>query len=533
MMAAPQANKPRVRVAAVVEKINRDMSAHAGADLSDRTMASWNPPAGSADADLIGELDVLVPRSRDLARNNGIAAGAMQTYRDNIVGNILRLSSKPAYKLLGKDHEWSREWGNVTEAQFASWAETAECDAGRTLDLLGLSQQALGAAMLNGEALAIPMWLPRADSKWSTRVMMVEADRLATPPGMEHRKDIRGGIEIDKYGAPVAYWIQKEHPGDAYAGYGRLFGSPDQWERIPAFTAWGRRRVIHLHDKERTGQSRGKPILSAVMREFKMAGHYATTELQAAVSNSLVAAFLESDLDPESAATLFGADPRQAWNDNMREYRASLKGGAIIPVPVGAKLSSFTPSRPNAAFEKFMEATLRHVAVGLNVPYELLLKDFSKTNYSSARAAMLEAWRYFLGRRSWLVRYWLQPIYELWMEEAVNAGRVDAPDYYDNRYAYHRARWIFAGRGWVDPVKEADAAGIRMNYGLSTLEAECAEQGLDYEEVMEQRSYERAKMRELGLDTESVAERSASQSSQQRYPSDESPFGDQQQQGAA
>ena len=498
---AVTAEKPRYRVPAVLEPVvpRAEASAHSAADLTDRTMASWHPYLGSADADLLPELGTIVPRSRDLARNTGIASGAMQTYRDNIVGNILRLSSKPDYRLLGKTRDWARDWGNGVEAQFSTWSETGECDAGRTLDLLGLTQQALGGAMLNGDALALPLWLPRADARWSTRVMMIEADRLSTPPGMESRKNLRNGIESDEYGAPIAYWIMKSHPGDAYAAYGRYFPTPDEWERIPAFTPWGRRRLIHLHDKDRTGQSRGKPIVTAVMREFKMAGHYATTELQAAVSNSLIAAFLESNLDSESTATLFGEKPGETWNKNMGEFRASLKGGAVIPLPVGAKLSSFTPSRPNAAFEAFMEAVYRHIGVGLNIPYELLLKDFSKTNYSSARAALLEAWRYFLGRRSWLIRYWLRPIYELWMEEAVNAGAVDAPDYYAQRYAYLRSKWIFAGRGWVDPVKEAQAAKIRMDAGLSTLEIECAEQGLDWEEVLDQREIEHNELEKRGL----------------------------------
>nr|WP_255697570.1 phage portal protein [Pseudacidovorax sp. NFM-22] len=115
-------------------------------------------------------------------------------------------------------------------------------------------------------------------------------------------------------------------------------------------------------------------------------------------------------------------------------------------MPVGAKVSSFTPGRPNAAFEAFMLAVLRHIAAGLNLPYELLLKDFSKTNYSSARAALLEAWRYFHGRRRWLMDYWLRPIYELWLEEAINSGLVEAPDFYAKRYAYSRCRFIFGGR---------------------------------------------------------------------------------------
>ncbi|MBP3980866.1 phage portal protein [Acidovorax sp. JG5] len=462
----------------------------AGQDLA---TLDWNPVAASADADLLPDLQTLTARSRDLSRNNGLMGGAMQTMRDNIVGSVLRLSCTPDYRLLGWEREYAREWGNLVEAKFRSWGETTECDASRSLNLLGMTLQALGGAMLNGDSLALPLWLPRAGTRWNTRIMTMEADRLSTPVGMEHRADIRGGIEFDTYGAPVAYHILKRHPGDAYGLFGAYGARMLEWDRVPAFTAWGRQRVIHLHDKERTGQSRGRPIVSAVMREFHMAGKYASNELEASLANSLVAAFLESDLDPESAGALFGQDPRAAWGQSVQQAQhiRKMKGAAIIPLPVGARVSSFTPGRPNQAFEAFMLASLRHIAAGMNLPYELLLKDFSKTSWSSARASLLEAWRYFHGRRRWLTDYWLRPIYELWFEEAVNAGEIEAPGFYQNKYAYLRARFIFGGRGWVDPVKEAQAAVIRMNAGLSTLEKECAEQGDDYEEVLDQRALER------------------------------------------
>ncbi len=485
-----------------------EAAAHAGAAIDDRTMASWNPVAGSPDADLLDERGILVPRARDLARNNGIASGAIQTLQDNIIGSVLRLSAQPDYRALGKPKEWASDWARTTEAAFRSWADTKECDAGRSMTLIGLTTQALRGAFINGDAIAIPYWVPRKGSKWGTRLQVIEADRLETPPGRQDDANMRGGIEIDKHGAPVAYWIRKTHPGDFYGLLASLSRNGD-FTRIPAFTPWGRPRVIHLHDKERSGQSRGKPLMAAVMREFRMAGHYSTTELQAAIANSLIAAFLESDMDQDSASRLFSSgkdgDPANYWNSAVGEYRASLKGGAIIPLPAGAKVSSHDPGRPNTAFDGFMSSVLRHIATGLNLPYELLLKDFSKTNYSSARAALMEAWRYFQGRRRWLKDYWLDPIYELWQEEAVNAGVIDAPDWYENRHPYTRNRWIFSGRGWIDPAKEAEAARRRLKAGLSTLEIECAEQGLDWEEVMEQRAREQETADSLGvsIDTES------------------------------
>lgn len=489
---------------------------NAAAARDDLALAGWDPLQGSGDSDLLPELDTLMSRSRDLARNNGLMAGGVQTLKDNIVGAVCRLVANPDYRLLGWDVTKAREWGNATEAKFRSWAETTECDAGRTLNLQGLTIQALGASMTNGDALALPMWLPRPDSRWSTRLMAVESDRLDTPVEMRGRYNIRKGIEFDDYGAPTAYYILKHHPGDLLAGLGSYPFNPlmvwPNWERVPAFTEWGRRRVIHLHDKERAGQSRGKPIVAAVMREFHMAGKYSANELEASVAQSLVMAALESDLDPNSAAALFGEKPREEWNKSVKSAQGirRLKGAAVIPLPIGAKLNGFAPSRPNQAFEAFMLAVLRHIAAGLNIPYELLVKDFSKTNYSSARAALLEAWRYFNGRRRWLVDYWLKPIYELWLEEAVNAGEIEAPDFYENRYAYTRCRFIFGGKGWVDPVKEAQAAVLRVAAGFSTLEQECAEQGLDYEEVLDQRMVERQMMVERGLNPDGATAATAS-----------------------
>lgn len=477
------------------------MTAYQGASYTDLALADWRPQQSSADSALLPELDTLANRSHDLARNNGLMAGGLQTKRDNIIGAVLRLAAMPDYRLLGWDPKQAREWGNNTEAHFRSWADSPECDAALTLNLMGLSLQALSSSMLAGDAVALPIWKPRRGMRWNTRISLIDSSRLSTPPGLSGISRLRGGIEFDVDGAPVAYHFQKANPGDGIYLAGADAMDLMQWERVPAFTPWGRRRVVHLHDKERTGQSRGRPIVSAVMREFHMAGKYSQNELQASLANSLVAAFLESDLDQESAAALFGDNPRDAWSESLQEARSigKLQGAAVIPLPAGAKLSSFTPGRPNAAFEAFMLAVLRHIAAGMNMPYELLLKDFSKTNYSSARAALLEAWRYFHGRRRWLTDYWLRPIYELWLEEAVDSGAVKAPGFYENRYAYTRCRFIFGGRGYVDPVKEAEAAVMRMEGGISTLEAECAEQGLDYEEVLDQRQIEQQMLADRGL----------------------------------
>jgi capsid protein len=133
------------------------------------------------------------------------------------------------------------------------------------------------------------------------------------------------------------------------------------------------------------------------------------------------------------------------------------------------------------------------------MPVQLLTKDFSKMNYSSARVALMEGMRFFGGRRNWLALGFYQPCYELFMEEMVEAGEIEAPGFYENKTAWCRARWIGPGRGWVDQMKEAQAAELRMSIFISSLEDECAEQGKDWEELLEQIAEENARLKELNL----------------------------------
>jgi lambda family phage portal protein len=235
-----------------------------------------------------------------------------------------------------------------------------------------------------------------------------------------------------------------------------------------------------------------------VIEQFRMLDSYQRTELQSAIVNSIVAGIIETPLDPAGLAELVGGDPN-AYLQAKSEYRVQLEGGTLIPLYPGDKLNPFTPARPAPQFSQFCEAVIRHIGTAIGLPYELVVKDFSKTNYSSARAALLEAWRFFMNRRIWLATYWASPVYRLWLEEAIDAGLIEAPGYYDNAELYARARWIGPGRGWIDPVKEAQAAQLRMDSNISTLELECAEQGLDWNEVLEQRAMEMSRIKELGL----------------------------------
>jgi lambda family phage portal protein len=471
-------------------------TAHKGASYTERNVLAWAPSRLSVDAEILPELGALVSRSRDIDRNNGIAESGFQTIIDNVLGSGLRVSPRPDYVALGKTKSWADGWARETRALWESYYWTTACHAGDTLTGDGITTQIARAAMLNGDALALPLWLPERRDGWSTKIQTIEADRLSNPYGQAERQGFRGGIEFDAYGAPIAYHIRTTHPGDTVlvsdeAGFAR-------WERIPRRAAHGRMKVLHVFDSKRSGQSRGKPLLTSVLPTFKNLDRYQQAELQAAVVNAMVAAVITTPLGAEDIVELYGQD-RTAMLKAREEHAVRLQSGMLATLFPGDKLEPFIPSRPATAFDSFMTHLERYIGLGYDLPYELLMKDFSRLNYVTARAMLAEAWRSFMRRRDWLTTAWIEPFYRLWLEEAVSAGKVDAPDYYATATAWQRIRVIGPGRGTLDPVKEATAAQARIDAGLSTREDECAELGRDWVEVAEQLATEEARYRELGL----------------------------------
>ena len=157
------------------------------------------------------------------------------------------------------------------------------------------------------------------------------------------------------------------------------------------------------------------------------------------------------------------------------------------------------PQRPGPTFDSFTEKILRFIGAGLGMPYELIIKDFSKTNYSSARAALNEAWKFLKCHQRWLSEKICQPVWELVAEEAFLRSYVTAPNFYQKKIFYNRARWIPPSRGYVDPEKEINASITAMDHGLSTLSDECAANGKDWQDVLRQQKKEEDFRSKIGL----------------------------------
>lgn len=465
-------------------------STYRGAEKS-RLRGDWKALSGSADADLLGDLPTLRQRSRDLNRNDAHASAITGTVVVNVIGTGLRPQSRPDVEELGVSPEQGHAFAKKAERAWKIWCRKA--DSQNRMDFYELQSLVQRQILENGEVFILPLMLAQSPGRrYRLALEIIEADRCETPIGRRGDPSIRDGIELGERGEPIAYHIRKKHPGDVLLGQAGVVGQ-QEWVRYPAFNVAGRPNVLHLYHVKRPGQTRGEPFFAPVLSAFKDLGDFMEAEIVAARVAACFSAFVKKTDPYGSAQANTNTDP----NGNRLE---GIEPGMFHYLAPGEDITFGDPKRPSGAFEPFVLAVLRSIGSALGLPLELVLKDFSRTNYSSARAAMLEARRFFRGDQAWLANRLCQPCWEWLIEEAWLKQELPAVDlFWDQREDWMRVSWIASGWGWVDPVKEVESSRIAIEAGLSTLADECAAQGRDWEDNLAQQQREQQARRDLGL----------------------------------
>jgi len=458
-----------------------------------RLRGDWNPLGGSADADLLPDLATLRERSRDLHRNNAHAAAITGTIVENEIGTGIRPQCRLDRKALGLDNDTALGFERAAERIWKRWAPRA--DAQNRMSLYEIQVLLKRQIIENGEVLALPLMLPEDRARpLSLALEVLEADRLETPPGRRQDPTIRDGVELGARGEPVAYWIRKHHPGDLLLGRGGVgVSSQTEHVRYPAVNAAGRPNVFHLYAVKRPGQTRGEPFYAPVLDTFKDLGDVIEATVVRERVKACFSAFV-TKTNPLDAA--LGAGGTNGAGQRLNE----LEPGMMEYLQPGESVTFGDPTGTGDTFDPFVNAMLRSMGAALGLPLELVLKDFSKTNYSSARAALLEARRFFRGGQMWMAQRFCQPVWEMVLDEAWLRELLPPVVLFgDQRDYWVQARWIAPGWGWVDPVKEVESSERAVAANISTLAEECAAQGRDWEEVLYQREREEQLRKELNL----------------------------------
>ena len=502
---------------------NRSLFPYDAASIGGQEYGDWYPTTRSPDSEINIHRDRIVGRGRDLFRNDGWAKGIVGRILDSTIGSSYRLVAKPDWRALsyygkGFDAVWADEFRRAAEARWRNFAEDLGHynDVGRKQTVSQQWRLALGHKLIDGESLIVAQW--REDrvfpggARYATCFQGVDPDRLSNPYQQQDTRFLRGGVEIDRDEVPIAYHIRKAHQYDWYNAVESM-----DWDRVlreDPEDGW--RRVYHDYDPDRFAQSRGMSIFAPVLGRLKMLAKYYGVELSAATVASHFGLYITSPFDVEMVrAGLEGetddddaAESGFGWYQDMRtDFHGSrsigIDGVNMAMLAPGEKLETVSAERPNANFSPFTHEMLRGVGQCVGLSGEQTHNDWSDTSWSSARAGVAESEKMFIRREQDFRLNTATPMYATWLEEPFDLRELplprNAPSYPEMRTAYSRCRWLGTPRGFVDPVTERQGVVLGLDAGLSTLEEECARQGVDWEENLAQRAIEFNRMNELGL----------------------------------
>ncbi len=493
----------------------------AGASQFKRALKAFKAQSGSPQEDIDWNNKTLRQRGRMLYMASPVATSAIKTNRTSVIGVGLQFRSSIDRAILDMTPEAAKAWQRKTEAEFALWANRKQCcDAIGVNNFAGLQQLALQSWLMSGDCFPlIKRYKTSPTTPYGLRIHLIEADRVATPtdttgisgamsPSITEGKAKNGnriydGVEIDSEGMIVAYHIRNTYPYQNTT-------EKTQWIRVPAYgEKTGLPNILHIMDSERPDQYRGVTYLAPVIEELLQLRRYTESELMAALIQSFFTAWVKTNTDPTEVpinetgtGDVVGVSQiSEVENISTSENEYEMGPGTVLHLEEDEEVTFGNPKIPTSGFKNFVETVCELVGAALEIPRDILLKNYN-SSYSASRGAMLHAWEAFKMRRKWFVDDFCQPIYEIWLAEAVALGRIKAPGFFSDpliRAAWCGARWIGPAQGQLDPTKEAKAAIMNVDRGFKTHEQVTLEMdGGDREEKIEQLARENELLKNAG-----------------------------------
>lgn len=451
-----------------------------------RLTADWYAPNNSADSELISSLTQMRARSRALVRDAPYAKRAKLIVVNNIVGSGIYMEpqvKKPRGALLENVNE-------DIEAAWDDWSVADNCHTGGKLNFCDFERQLMGQIFEAGEILIRKWYQPFGNSKIPFALELIEPERLADewtqPFGFSGVQGLlRMGVERDTFGRPLGFWLREYHPGEIRIAN----ANPDRLFRVPAD------QMFHLYPCDRWPQTRGEPWLHAVAKRLNDMHGYSEAEIIAARGAAAYMGFIESPEDPQWA------------DDNVpvdQQPQIELEPGIVQTLNPGQEFNFASPNRPNPNMDPFMRMMLREVAAGCGPSYESLSRDYSQSNYSSSRLALLDDRDMWKVMQKWFIRSFRLPLHREWLRQAVLSraiASIDISSYVANPKTYEAVSFKPRGWSWIDPEKEVDAYTKAVRAGFMNVSQVIAitGEGADPEDIWSERKDEIESIKAKGL----------------------------------
>jgi len=444
----------------------------------DRLKADWTSSQMTVDSDIRNALVIVRSRARERVQNDDYAKRYMQLCRTNVVGHHgFGLQSKVVEDNTDKPDFVAN---TIIERAWRAWSRREHCSISRRHSFRAIQDMVMRYVARDGEAIIVKHM--DTSSRFGLRLEVVPPEALDDLYNIKlpNKNVVKMGVELDPARRPVAYHIKIPKQEQEVFGVTLTL----ERRRMPA------RDVLHVFDQEFIDQTRGISWLVTSMARLKMlSGYEEATLVNARVAAAKMGFFVTQ---PEVSAEYVGE------KDANENFFMEAEPGAMEKLPAGLKFESWEPEFPNAQHEAFTKQTLRGIASGLSVSYNMLANDLEKVNFSSIRAGLVDEREMWKMSQQFFIEAFLEPVFESWLESTMIAGAIKLPmakfEKFNNPMFVGR-RW-----SWVDPLKDVDAKILEVRAGFTTATQVVAEMGRDIEEIYRELEQEKALAKEHGLE---------------------------------
>jgi lambda family phage portal protein len=470
----PRARKTPVAKAATGEITNKYDAAGMG-----RRMAGWQPPSTGPNRAIYG-LQKIRDRSRDATRNDWTGESGIQKWTTNLVG----IGIVPRAKRIK-----SKERKQAVQDLWEDFCNT--CDADGVLTFYGMQTLGVRAWLESGEVfirkrprfpdagLPVPLQVQLIEAEY---VPLLDADSY---PGLPSGNTIRSGIERDKRGQRVAYWMFKEHPGDMF---NLKSIDPFLLMRIPAS------EVKHMFMPTRPGQLRGVSMLAPILPKLRTIGDYQDAVLTRQQMANLFVAFI--------SRTLPAADPTvdpltgKAIDGDFDQPLMPMAPGLIQELEDGQQVTFANPPEAGTMYSDYIRTEMMSLASASGLPYEVFSGDIRQVSDRTLRV-LINEFRRFAEQRQWqvIIPMLCQPVRDWFTDAAIFAGMATLAEREDIR----RVEWSPHGWSYIHPVQDPQGKQMEVAAGFRSRSSVIGERGDDPETVDQERADDQAREMELGI----------------------------------
>lgn len=476
-MAERKLRKP----AAVAAKLNAStIKAMYDAAGYGRRMRGWTPPSTGPNRATEG-LQTIRNRSRDASRNDWTGEAAITKWTTNLIG----IGITPRFKLI-KDKVRKQ----AITLLFGDFVNRADADG--VLDLFGMQTLSVRSWLEAGEVfirrryrrmnggLPVPMQVQLIEADY---VPMLDATQW---PGMSLSNYIRSGIEFDKNGQRVAYWMYKVHPGDKQIS---VIGA-DQLIRVPA------EEIRHMFCPLRPGQLRGVPVLAPVLARLRNVNDFDDAVLERQKLANLFVAFITRTMPGADADIDIDPLTNMPIEYAGGEALAGMQPGLTQELDPGQDVKFANPPEPGTTYSDYMRTNHMGTAAAAGLPYEIFSGDIANVSDRTLRV-IIQEFRRLAEQRQWqvIIPMFCRPVVEWFADAALLAGLISFDEAADVCRAEH------APHGWqyIHPVQDPQGKKMEVDAGFRSRSSVIAERGDDPESVDDERAEDAARSDVLGL----------------------------------